>query len=103
VLVLSPGALERCAHQDDWLRREIEEAIRLKRNVVPIVEEGFSFEGELDFLPQNLRVLSLYNALPLVHYYFDAAMDMLRNRFLKAEPNILIAPTPEGDLETVQR
>ncbi|HLU10262.1 MAG TPA: TIR domain-containing protein [Oceanobacillus sp.] len=103
VLVLSPGALERCVHEDDWLRREIEEAIRLKRNVVPIVEEGFSFERELDYLPPHLHVLSRYNALPLVHYYFDAAMDMLRNRFLKATPDILITPTPEGDLAAVRQ
>ena len=102
VLVLSPGALERCAHEDDWLRREIEEAIRLKRNVVPIIEEGFSFEQELDYLPQNLHILSRYNALPLVHFYFDAAMEMLRNRFLKAEPNILITPTPERELAAVR-
>jgi hypothetical protein len=26
LLILSPGALERCANEDDWLRREIEEA-----------------------------------------------------------------------------
>lgn len=103
VLVLSPGTLERCGHEDDWLRREIEEAIRLKRNVVPIVEEGFSFERELEYLPQGLHVLSRYNALPLVHYYFDAAMDMLRNRFLKAEPDIPIMPTPERDLPAVRQ
>src|SRR5450432_1182719 len=34
VLVLSRGALERCTNENDWLRREIEEALRLKRNIV---------------------------------------------------------------------
>jgi tetratricopeptide (TPR) repeat protein len=103
VLVLSPGALEHCVHEEDWLHREIEEAIRLQRNIVPITEEGFSFERELEYLPQAMRVLSRYNALPLVHFYFDAAMDMLRNGFLKAEPNISITPTPEREIAAVRQ
>ncbi len=52
VLVLSKGSLERCANSGDWLRREIEEALRLNRNVVPIIEEGFDFAAEARYLPE---------------------------------------------------
>lgn len=83
VLVLSRGSLERCADADDWLRREIEEALHLKRNIVPVFESGFSFSAEAKRLPESLRDLPRFNGIPLYHFYFDAAMDTLRNRFLK--------------------
>ncbi|HVU15172.1 MAG TPA: toll/interleukin-1 receptor domain-containing protein [Phototrophicaceae bacterium] len=83
VLVLSRGSLERCADEGDWLRREIEEALRLKRNIVPILEAGFSFSAEAKNLPESLHDLPRFNGLPIYHFYFDAAMDTLRHRFLK--------------------
>src|SRR5262245_9363174 len=46
VVLLSPGALERCQQAGDWVRREVEEALRLKRNIVPITEEEFDYEKE---------------------------------------------------------
>src|SRR5262249_46947926 len=36
LVVLTPGTLERCSESGDWLRREIEHALDLKRNIVPI-------------------------------------------------------------------
>jgi hypothetical protein len=84
LIVLSRGALERCTSEGDWLRREIEEAIRLERNIVPILEEGFVFEDEAKYLPESLRELPNFNGIPLYHFYFSAAMETLRNRFLKA-------------------
>jgi hypothetical protein len=83
VLVLSRGSLERCIDENDWLRREIEAALRLKRNIVPVFESGFSFSAEAKRLPESLRDLPRFNGIPLYHFYFDAAMDTLRNRFLK--------------------
>jgi tetratricopeptide (TPR) repeat protein len=84
VVLLSPGAFDRCVNADDWLRREIEEAMKLQRNIIPIVEEGFDFMRETQHLPDYLRdAFRRYNALPLIHFYFDAAMDILVNRFLK--------------------
>ena len=44
VVILTPSALERCSSTDDWLRKEIEYAIEQKRNVVPLLFEGFKFE-----------------------------------------------------------
>ena len=83
VLVLSRGALERCIEPGDWLRREIEEALRLKRNLVPILEAGFRFDAEAKYLPDSLRDVPRFNGIPLYHFYFDAAMKTLRKRFLK--------------------
>src|SRR5690348_6677526 len=54
LLVLSTGALERCANEGDWLRKEIEEAFRLNRNIVPIFDEGFDMSREKDYLPEPI-------------------------------------------------
>jgi hypothetical protein len=39
----TPTALERCGDPDDWMRREIETALDSKRNIVPLMLEGFDF------------------------------------------------------------
>lgn len=84
VVLLSAGALERCKNADDWLRREIEEALSLKRNIVPIIEEGFNFESETAYLPDEWRSeFKRINGIRLFHDFFDEAMERLRGRYLK--------------------
>ncbi len=104
ILLVSPGALERCAQPGDWLRREVEEAVRLERNIVPIIEEGADFAREAGYLPTRLRkIVEKKNGLPLPHYFFDAAMEMLRTRFLKAPEYVRIHTTPPEEQAEVQR
>src|SRR5271166_2366099 len=43
VVLLTPSALERCGEPEDWLRREIETAQEIKRNIVALMLEGFNF------------------------------------------------------------
>jgi len=109
IVILSPGAFVRCVNPDgtdnqqDWLRIEIERAMDLKRNIVPIIEEGFSFETERAYLTGKLSELPRYNAVKLVHEYFDPAMQMLQTRFLKARvENIAITPTPATEHTAVE-
>src|SRR5688572_2548520 len=46
LVVLTTSALERCQNSDDWLRREIETALRERRNTVPLMIENFDFGNE---------------------------------------------------------
>jgi tetratricopeptide (TPR) repeat protein len=95
VLLLSQGAMDRCNEPGDWLRREIEQALEANRNIVPIIEEGFQFEDASSYLTGKLSVLPRYNAVPLYHAYFDAALENLRTRFLRPSgERISIAPAP---------
>lgn len=105
LLVLSSGALERCANEGDWLRREIEEAFRLKRNIVPVYDEGFDINQEKQYLPEAIRTeLPRLNAPPYSHYYFDAFIDTLCNRFLKLpEYEVVITPIPQIERAEVAR
>jgi len=104
VLILTPGTLERCNEPDDWLRREIEQALELKRNIVPLMVDGFRFDDKTKpLLSGRLSELARFNALNLPHDYFDAAMDRLRSRFLKQPVPGEISPTPPGEESVVQR
>jgi formylglycine-generating enzyme required for sulfatase activity len=104
ILLISKGSLERCANSGDWVLREIEEAVRLGRNIVPIVEDEVKIENEIAYLPESLReVISKKNALPLPHFFFDPAMEMLRNRFLKTPEYVKIQETPAIERAEVQQ
>src|SRR5262245_12360629 len=45
LVVLTPSALESCNRPDDWLRREVETALEMRRNIVPLMFEGFDFSS----------------------------------------------------------
>lgn len=94
VILLTPSALERCNEPDDWLRREIEHAIDLKRNIIPLMFEGFSFKDVEPYLTGKLALLKNYNAMRVPSDYFIAAMERLRNDYLSLALDAVIHPTP---------
>jgi len=82
--VLSPGTLERCKNPDDWVLREIQEAIRLDRNIIPIFINNFNVTDLGKHLPAATAAQLQEMQGVRVHYdYFDAAMDKLRNHLSK--------------------
>jgi hypothetical protein len=104
ILLISHGSLERCLNEGDWVLREIEEAVRLDRNIVPIIQEGADFEREMSYLPAGLRkAVKKKNGLRLPADYFDEAMHRLRTRFLKTPEYVRVAETPAADRVEVQR
>jgi formylglycine-generating enzyme required for sulfatase activity len=105
LLILSKGSLERCQEEGDWLYREIEEAFRLKRNIIPIFDEEFSIEIERQYLqePMQTRLFNL-NGPQYSHIYFEAFIDSLSKRFLKLpEYEIVVSPTPKNEENEVKR
>lgn len=57
LLVLTKDALLRCSSKGDWVRREIEEAIRCGRKIIPVSPDG-TFAGWPDDLPESLLPLA---------------------------------------------
>ena len=53
ILVLSKDALNRCKNEDDWVRREIETAIKSGSKVINISPDN-SFNGWPDTMPESL-------------------------------------------------
>ena len=72
VLILSRSSLERCSNDGDWLLREIEEAFRLRRNIIPVFEENFDINTEKSYLPEPIATaLARRHALKSSHEFFD--------------------------------
>ena len=90
IVLLEPGSLDRIGQVGDWLRREIAHALAHGRNVVPVTR-GFEFGRDL-VLPPDVARLPFFNAVPIQPGYFDAAMERLRTRFLKAPSNPAARP-----------
>ena len=86
ILVLPPNALDRCANEDDWVRKEVEYAIKHKKNIIPIMLRGFEWPAEKD-LPESLRELPLYNGITVsdANLFVDS-IERLKKSFLKSRP-----------------
>jgi hypothetical protein len=81
LVLLTPTALERCSDPKDWMRREIEAALDSRRNIVPLMFEGFNF-STVSQLTGKLAALQQYNGLFVPMAYFPQALERLRNKFL---------------------
>ena len=94
VVLLTPSALERCGEPGDWLRREIETALESKRNIVPLMLEGFDFGSPkiARELTGSLEPLKRYNAMNVPADYFMEAMTRLRERYLNVPLTSVLHP-----------
>ena len=104
ILILTPSALERCISPDDWVRREIEEAMKLERNIVPLFFEGFNFDSETyhlrgDYLP----TLKNYNGVNVYWDYFDEAINRIQNEFLNKSLDTVLHPISKQKQVEVQQ
>jgi tetratricopeptide (TPR) repeat protein len=102
LVILTPSALENCSNPQDWLRREIETALDSRRNIVPLVFDGFSFKDVEGALVGKLALVKKYQALPIYSEYFDAAMDRLCNQRLNTSLDMILHPTPDAERKIVE-
>ena len=94
LVLLTPSALERCNEPADWLRREIETALANRRNIVPLMLEGFDFGTPTiaNQLTGQLASLKHYNGLSIPPEYFLEAMGRLRDRYLNVSLTAVLHP-----------
>ncbi len=74
VLVLTKDCLDRCKNEGDWLRREIEEAIKFGRKIIPISPDGI-FEGWPKDLPEAIGQLSAGDGLQITTIHMDRVFE----------------------------
>ena len=94
LVLLTPSALDNCSEPGDWLRREIEHAISVRRNIVPLMLDDFKF-GTPEVKKQltgNLAPLSRYNGLEIYPQYFTEAMGKLREQRLNVALDAVTHP-----------
>ena len=59
LMLLTPGCLDRCAAEDDWVRREIERATKFNKQIIPIRPNyNFNFEHLPEGIPDYVLRLS---------------------------------------------
>jgi hypothetical protein len=69
VLVCSPGSLDRCANEGDWVRREIAHALQTKRHIVPVTLPQFTWPSG-GTLAQEIADLQRHNAFEYSHMHW---------------------------------
>lgn len=79
LLVLSPRALERCNDKDDWVRKEVERALQMNKNIIPIICDGGDVnELFTNAVPEDMKELLRYNVLKADVVQLQAMTALLR-------------------------
>lgn len=89
VLVLSNGALDRCTDEDDWVRLEIEHALKLGKNIIPLFMEDFKWPENL---PESIKKLPTQNGVVASTEYFDATINRLVSRLINIKLSCEYSP-----------
>lgn len=85
ILILSDGALDRCNQPDDWVAREIEHAMKLGKNIVPLIPDGASPVERLSaVLPPSIEMLPSYQAFSVNLMQINAAISQLHSALLSS-------------------
>jgi tetratricopeptide (TPR) repeat protein len=83
VLVLTPGTLERCGDEGDWVRREIAHALTTERVIIPAYTPNFDFKDYERYLPRALgHEVARFNGQKLDQKWFKFAVQQLADEFL---------------------
>jgi tetratricopeptide (TPR) repeat protein len=103
VLVLTPGTLDRCVDDRDWVRREIEQALTTRRVIVPVHTPNFDFGDLGRFLPAGLgQEVQRFNGQELPQKWFKFAVQQLVEEFLLPIRTETVAP-PAAEQAIVER
>jgi hypothetical protein len=86
ILILPPNALDRCVNEDDWVRLETMRAMSAKKNIIPVMLNGFAWPTPM---PAGMEELSFYQALTASSVeYFDLSMERLQKKYLLSKPHV---------------
>lgn len=97
ILMLTEGALDGCANEEDWVRAEIECAIDNRRQIIPVLPSNHKLSFP-DNLPPELSVIPLLQVSELNKAsLFDESVDkIVQNSF----PDYLIKRSVDGNKST---
>lgn len=94
LVVLPPEALDRCVSEDDWVRLEVCRALSRKKNIIPVMLNGFVWPNPM---PQGLEELCKYQALTASSIqFFDMAMEKLQKDYLVSKRHLPITKIVKG-------
>ena len=82
LLLLTPGALDRCADENDWVRREFLLALRHQRNIVPVREESVDIETMRGSAHESMQPVFAFQIAGIQHSTFESDIEKLISRFI---------------------
>lgn len=96
LFVLSPGCLDECGDEKNWVRREIEHAIKCKKRIIPIIvaEEEFDFNMLPSNAPESIKCLREEHHCAKVDFganFKSTASDLIMKIKTVVEPSIVTA------------
>lgn len=90
-VILEEGSLDACEREDwenDWFCHEIAFALEKKKNIIPILFNGYKMPPE-SFFPDRLKELQLKHAPDFNISFFEDYLDRLKKKdFLLSRPNL---------------
>ena len=90
-VILEEGSLDACKRVDwekDWFCHEIAFALEKKKNIIPILLNGYQMPSQ-EFFPDRLKELNLKNAPEFNFSFFEAYLDKLIEKdYLLSKPNL---------------
>eukprot|EP00095_Tigriopus_kingsejongensis_P001021 snap_masked-scaffold2058_size21661-processed-gene-0.2 protein:Tk01021 transcript:snap_masked-scaffold2058_size21661-processed-gene-0.2-mRNA-1 annotation:"sterile alpha and tir motif-containing protein 1" len=90
VLVLTPGAFDRCINdveQHDWIHKEIACALQSQCNIIPVFDSFVMPDS--DNLPESMRAVTSYNGIKWIHDYQEACVDKI-DRFIRGDSSYMM-------------
>ena len=91
VIVLTPGALDGCWDEEDWVRLEVEKARKSHKNIIPVLTDGFSFPKDL---PTSMRFLKKQGGLTVSQDFYGDFINKLA-AFFEQQPE---TPVQTGEI-----
>lgn len=96
LLILPPNSLDRCADENDWVRQEIEHAIKCNKNIIPVMMRGFTFP---EVLPESINNIRYYEGVGASTEYFNAVIEKIEKLLRSVnETQTPRAEEPESEL-----
>jgi len=83
LVVLSPESLTE-DDGDGWFQREIAHALETKRNIIPIMIDGFNFPSKL---PSSISALARQNSIPYSDDFVDETLQKIISNLVVPAPN----------------
>lgn len=93
LVILPPNGLDRCRDAGDWVRLEIEYAIKQKKNIIPIMMRGFSFP---EVLPDSIDCIRYFDGVGASTEYFDAVIGKIEHHLKSTLISNTTPPPPEN-------
>lgn len=78
ILILPKNALTRCANDDDWVRKEILEAVRCHKVIIPVMYDGFKWPKKWnENIPNEIINLERMNGVSGTQEYLPAMIEKI--------------------------